>query len=259
MGGFSMPGYGGSFPGGNLSTIPLTNQMGPFGQQVSNTGQAITGQGAGNLADSAQYWQAILNGDYTATNQAIAPTAAGLSTAYTGAINNINQGSPLGGYRASTMATMPQAQASQLGNFIMGLQPTAAQQLSQVGQAQGQLGQSETSQGSNILSTVLQSLLGQRGQNIQNASNEAQGFASIMSSLFPSDIRVKEGIIPLGDIKGLPFYAFRYKGHDEVRLGVMAQEVYERFPMAVHVGGEDERIDPWLVDYNKLFTMLGVN
>jgi hypothetical protein len=53
----------------------------------------------------------------------------------------------------------------------------------------------------------------------------------------PSDIRVKRDITLLGHLaSGLGLYRFRYVGHDQVFIGVMAQEVLGRFPRAVAVG-----------------------
>ncbi|MGC5745611.1 hypothetical protein J4Q03_13975 [Chryseobacterium sp. NFX27] len=38
--------------------------------------------------------------------------------------------------------------------------------------------------------------------------------------------------------------------------GVLAQELYKVYPMAVTPGGENEKSQPWQVDYSKLVPIL---
>ena len=51
-----------------------------------------------------------------------------------------------------------------------------------------------------------------------------------------SDRRIKTDIKRVGTLdNGLPVYLFRYKGHpDEIHMGLMAQDVEEVCPEAVH-------------------------
>ena len=70
-----------------------------------------------------------------------------------------------------------------------------------------------------------------------------------MFKFAPSDIRLKENIKRVGSTdEGLPVYTYRYKGHSQMHMGVMAQEVAERDPSAVmqHESGF------LLVDYSKV-------
>lgn len=53
-----------------------------------------------------------------------------------------------------------------------------------------------------------------------------------------SDERIKEDIIQVGDVEGIPLYAFRYKGQPATHLGFMAQDVEQFAPEAVvEIGG----------------------
>lgn len=65
----------------------------------------------------------------------------------------------------------------------------------------------------------------------------------------PSDSRLKENVSRIGSTRhGLPLYAFSYVGRPERFAGVMAQDVLEVMPEAVH-------LDPsgfFAVDYAKL-------
>lgn len=267
-------------------------------QQVnSGLGQVNTGQGTlatslSTLDPSIAYWNAILSGNPQALAAATAPTANALSSVYSGATNNASMNNPAGGYRSTTMAALPQSYASQVGNYLLGLQPTAAQNLntlagtqagigsaqgqlglgtSQVGLGTGQLGLGQSQLGSNLLVQALNQLMQKIGIN-QQASNAALGAgAQLGSSLIgatgqvaasgnnpfssqQSDMRIKEGVVPLGNYNGLPVYAFRIKGSDEVRLGVMAQEAREIVPESVHEG--PDRI--LRVDYDLLFSRLNL-
>lgn len=71
-----------------------------------------------------------------------------------------------------------------------------------------------------------------------------------------SDLRVKESTEPCGSVD-LTVYEYNYIGSSERFVGLMAQEVYEVYPQAVIRGGEDPWTEPWLIDYAKLFRLMG--
>lgn len=254
MGGFGIPLSGSASPYGGSEgdyTKSLLNAFNPATTGTFNVGQS-------DIGSATNYWNAILSGNPQALTAATAPTANMLSTLFSGATNNASTGLPQGGYRSTMMAQLPFAQASQVGNYLLGLQPQAAQQLTGIG-----FGQDQTSM--NLLQQALQAVLGIRGQNNQASASQLGAGAQLGSSLLGassnayaaqapySDIRLKEGIVPLGVVEGIPVYAFRYKDDPEVRLGVMAQEVREVRPDAV-IEGPDGFL---MVRYDKLFH--GVN
>jgi len=68
-------------------------------------------------------------------------------------------------------------------------------------------------------------------------------------NLTPSDRRLKRDIVRLGTTEGgFGLYSYRYLWDDQVRTGVMAQEVIERRPDAVVLGDDGY----YRVDYGKL-------
>lgn len=77
-----------------------------------------------------------------------------------------------------------------------------------------------------------------------------------------SDKRLKENIhatkFGLEALKAVKVYDYNYKADSQKTLatGVLAQELHKVYPQAVRVGGEDEKIKPWQVDYSKLVPML---
>lgn len=80
----------------------------------------------------------------------------------------------------------------------------------------------------------------------------AQGaqLAGTIASLF-SDIRLKEEIEYIGEENGIPIYHFNYIGGSERYKGVMAQDVLDIKPEAVH-------LDPYGF-YRVNYDMLGIN
>jgi hypothetical protein len=162
----------------------LTNLLGTTGGQLGQLGQNVLGagmqgaqqgfgtmeQGLQTLQDPLSYWQAILSGDPTKTAAALGPTATNLSQIFSGATNQAAQGMPGGGYRAATLAGLPQVQASQLGNALLQLQPTAATQLGTLGQEQAQIGSGMGQLGTAIGGLGTQ-LTGQGLQGLNDAIN----------------------------------------------------------------------------------------
>lgn len=77
-----------------------------------------------------------------------------------------------------------------------------------------------------------------------------------------SDQRLKENIrstkFGLEALKTVKVYDYNFKSDSKKTLstGVLAQELHKVYPQAVTVGGADEKVKPWQVDYSKLVPML---
>ena len=55
----------------------------------------------------------------------------------------------------------------------------------------------------------------------------------------------------------IPVYDYEYKNEPgKTQVGFVAQELYNVFPQAVIVGGDDPKTNPWMVDYSKLTPLL---
>ena len=77
----------------------------------------------------------------------------------------------------------------------------------------------------------------------------------------PSDKRLKTNIQTtakgLADLMQLQVKDYVYKDDPEKpQTGFIAQEVYEIFPNAVSVGGDDAKTDPWMMNYGNLTPLL---
>ena len=77
-----------------------------------------------------------------------------------------------------------------------------------------------------------------------------------------SDIRLKTNIqtsqYGLSDILNIQVRDYQYKSDaaQTPQTGFLAQQLHEVFPVAVRVGGEDAKTNPWTVDYSKLTPLL---
>jgi hypothetical protein len=138
--------------------LPITQG----GLDMTGTGFGTTETGLQTLQPSIDFYNKLLSGDPSATAKALGPTAANISAITSGAISNATAGMPAGGFRAATLAGLPQAQAAQVGNAALALQPTAAQALGALGGEQAQIGGTQAQIGQSVAGTGLDvSRLGQ--------------------------------------------------------------------------------------------------
>jgi hypothetical protein len=129
------------------------------------------------------------------------------------------------------LATMGQNAAAQTGSATQGVSNSISDLYTQKGNAQasGIIGaQNANSQMvGNLASTALS------GYALATAPTAAAG-SGIASLLALSDIRTKENIKHVGYLyNGLPVYTFKYKGQNDIRMNVMAQDVEKIKPEAV--------------------------
>ena len=162
------------------------------------------------------------------------------------------------------------SQQADLSQRLAGLSSQMAQPYAMLGaQGQGQQGYDQSvidanmrkdlmGQTSNMsaLQQYAQLISGLGGQfgTQSNTQGQSMGLGGVLGlglqglSLF-SDRRLKEDIKRVGTAdNGLPIYTYRYKGSATVHIGVMAQDVAEVAPKAVH-----ERAGYLAVDYARAF------
>lgn len=172
----------------NAQASLMRTQQGALQQGINTATNTVipTGQNWMDMASTAinpaaNYWSSILSGDRNTMTQALSPEITQLTSGNTAAINNANQFMPRGGARSQTLANVPFTQAQQIGNLFATLRPQAATAL-------GQLGTTEGSIGSGLLSSGLFGLTGAGGGagatgasligGTQNATNAAFGRGS---------------------------------------------------------------------------------
>ncbi|MEL7251478.1 MAG: tail fiber domain-containing protein [Bacteroidota bacterium] len=96
----------------------------------------------------------------------------------------------------------------------------------------------------------------------ENLGQIRQDAANSVVYTTTSDIRLKENIRPtaysLEDILDIRVSDYNYKTDKDqhVQTGFLAQQLHKIYPVAVTEGGENEKTDPWTVDYSKLTPLL---
>lgn len=89
-----------------------------------------------------------------------------------------------------------------------------------------------------LLQSAAAGSAGNYGTNTQTQTqpfNAMQGIGALGSLFTKSDVRAKVGIVPVGFENGFTVYEFSYRGSKVRWLGVMAQEVIEKDPLAVKI------------------------
>ncbi|GAB4021712.1 tail fiber domain-containing protein [Spirosoma koreense] len=86
--------------------------------------------------------------------------------------------------------------------------------------------------------------------------------ASGISYNTSSDIRLKENIkvtrYGLSDLMKIKVADYNYKSDKKKTqtTGFLAQDLYKAYPVAVTIGGKDEKTNPWTVDYGKVTPLI---
>lgn len=142
---------------------------------AGTAGTSLFGQGSDILSQPLQFFQALLSGDPTAMQNALAPTAATIRQQFVAPTQQAQNFMPRGGYSAGTQAELPFAEAGQIGNAALGLQPAAAQELAGLGTQQQQMGLQQIQQ-------LIQGALGKMGVTTGITGNLAN-VGSFLSSI----------------------------------------------------------------------------
>lgn len=201
----------------------LSNQTGQTGAGAFNTGMKTFEQGVGaipgaqssagagfdtitkalgTLGPAADYWNAILKGGPAAT-AAIAPYATQVGQNYANATSSAQSMLPRGGYSSTVQAQLPFAQARDVNNSLLQLQPLAAGKVQDVATTQGNLGTAQGNiggiqgmlaqiltsaglgqegQGSNMIQSVLNALLQKMGINVTESGQNKNLAANLINT-----------------------------------------------------------------------------
>lgn len=191
--GVSAPSFGAPSPtgspgftaGSNSSDILRQgfNLLGGAGTGLTGAGTDVFGQGLNLLNQPTAFYQALLSGDPTAMQNALAPTAAAIKQQFVAPTQQATNFMPRGGYAASTLAELPFAQAGQVGNAALGLQKDAASAISGIGKDVAGLGQGEQQLGLQQIQQLVQAALGKMGVTTGitgNLANVGQFLSSII-------------------------------------------------------------------------------
>jgi hypothetical protein len=101
---------------------------------LSRTGSSLIGQGTQTLGAPTNYWSTLLSGNRAQMAQATAAPRAAISDVYSGAERNLERSGVRGAARDVAGAELGRERAGKIAGLTTGVQPAAAQELSQIGE-----------------------------------------------------------------------------------------------------------------------------
>lgn len=114
----------------------------------------------------------------------------------------------------------------------------------------------------NYNATYQSTLIGFHKPNLGVLGDISQDGSNSVGYFTTSDIRLKQQIRPshsrLDDLMKIEVKDYNYKS-DKNNLpqnGFIAQQLYSVYPYAVKKGGEDEKTNPWMVDYGRVTPLI---
>lgn len=257
----------------------LSQQQLALGQQEFSQSQANTQQMQALLQPSINFNSKIASGDQSSLMTALAPQLTNITQAKSQNAGQIMEQVGPGAARDVALANNTMSSNDQVASLKNQTYTSAMDKLANIGTGLGsfsiqQLGAALSGfsgSGSSLAgaSTTQQSVL--QAQSAQKASTMgflgelagaggsalSGGFAA--GGAFASDVRLKENIVPIGQIRDVPFYSFTFIGDDRPQIGVMAQELFQTHPEFVIPGGDDPTLEPWRVDYVSLLDKMAKN
>lgn len=155
-------------------------------------------------------------------------------------MNQLGLGNQIQGVSSSADALAAQnyspTQLLQLEQLKQSLPADALNALTQMGVSIGSLGSSSSGTSTTTSNPSLLSQLGQASNILGKAGSATSGATGAMALLsLLSDRDSKEDITKIGELfDGTPVYRFRYIGAPTVHVGLMAQDIEQYEPTAVH-------------------------
>lgn len=146
------------------------------GNFLSNAGEGALGGGLSTLQSPISYYQKLLNGDQTATSEALGPEISQISSAYNSTRGNIANFSPRGGGQVSSINNAGTAEAGQIGSLVGSVRPEAAKALGTLGTEEANLGLGSINSSTSDFNSIISGLLQQEGLGVtQQQAQAAQG------------------------------------------------------------------------------------
>lgn len=153
------------------------NTLGGMGKNFFTTGNRMITAGQKTLEQPTSYYQRLLSGNRATMSQAVSQPRAAISDVYRGAERGLERGGVRGAARDVATGELSRQRAGQISSLITGVQPGAAQALTDVGQTQTSQGGAIAGMGTGAVSSsgnIFASLLGQGANNRMYARQEGQ-------------------------------------------------------------------------------------
>lgn len=155
------------------SATPQVTNATNQGNSALNTGMQYLNSFSNSLAAPTNYFQSLLSGNKAQSTAALAPDISRIQDQTQGALQSTSTLTPRGGGRSSTLFNLPYAASSGVSSLYNGQRAGAAQGLTNIAGAEGQVAEGEQGIGTNLLNT---------GANYLNAGTTASNDLGSQSS-----------------------------------------------------------------------------
>lgn len=147
------------------------------GAGLIKQGQATTQSGLNTLQQPTDYWSKLLGGNRASMAQATAGARGSITDVYRGAERGIERSGVRGAARDVQKGELNRDRAGKIAGLTTGVQPAAADALTNIGSGVAGLGSQLTGQGGAMTSSsgsIFQSLLGQGMENRKYGRQEGE-------------------------------------------------------------------------------------
>lgn len=245
----------------NEALPAIASGLGLSGMAGSTTSELLGARAGGELSDSLAGLAAnIYGGDYASERDRMAAAQSGLTSAGAGLYGTgVNE-------RLSALSAAPGIREAQFGDAAKLQEAGAAYEGQTTKEIEDQINRYNYNQNADLaaLQDYMSMISGNFGSTSTSRTSggatgnplmQGLGVATSLAGLF-SDRRLKDIIAHVATTPdGLRLYSFTYRGQpDVVHVGLIAQEVKERYPEAV---GEDPVSGYKVVDYGKALARAG--
>lgn len=128
-------------------TTGAASNLSNVGTGLVNQGNATTAEGLATAGKGSNYYAALLGGNRALQSQAVAAPRAAITDVYRGAERNLDRSGVRGAARDVSAADLGRQKAGQISSLITGVQPGAAQALTNTGLSVAGIGGQQTGQG----------------------------------------------------------------------------------------------------------------
>jgi hypothetical protein len=166
------------------------------GGTLRQTGSGLLSTGQTTQAPATDYWDTLLRGNRARQSQAVAPGVAAAQDVARGEERSLERSGVRGAARDVAAADIGRRRASTIAGLVTGVQPIAAQQLTDIGQTQINQGGVLTSNAGSLFAN----LLGQGARRNEYAREEGRRAGESVGGF----IRDIVGSLPFGKQKAGP-------------------------------------------------------
>jgi hypothetical protein len=153
-------------------------------QTFQQQGTQLIGEGQDQLRAPTNFYQQLLSGNKAAVSQAVAPDVANLRDVYSGAHKQLERSGTQGASRDMASAELGRQEAGQLGSFVLGARPAAAEAMTAMGQNTRAAGVGMGMNAANIYGSLLTGARQDRAYNGAISQQIGENTGELLTSIY---------------------------------------------------------------------------